>query len=173
MHLKGKIMTRRGRRLMPPADLTETEGASGVTQIQNENFARRLQQLMVERGLSQSDLARTIWGETTNADGRTVARNRDRISVYLKGKTVPDPVNLQKLAEALGVDPADLAPDVIGAAVERENPELSMTVVAGHSDKVYLRVNKLLPLQYAVKIVNVVEEADRFAKGLIKPDKSE
>ncbi|MCB8829045.1 hypothetical protein LJD47_28955, partial [Escherichia coli] len=71
-------MTRRGRRLMPPADLTETEGASGVTQIQNENFARRLQQLMVERGLSQSDLARTIWGETTNADGRTVARNRDR-----------------------------------------------------------------------------------------------
>ncbi|MDA4637053.1 helix-turn-helix domain-containing protein, partial [Escherichia coli] len=114
-----------------------------------------------------------IWGETTNADGRTVARNRDRISVYLKGKTVPDPVNLQKLAEALGVDPADLAPDVIGAAVERENPELSMTVVAGHSDKVYLRVNKLLPLQYAVKIVNVVEEADRFAKGLIKPDKSE
>jgi transcriptional regulator with XRE-family HTH domain len=60
------------------------------------------------KGWSQSDLARAIWGQIPSSRGYPVARNRDRISVYEKGLNSPSPRNLKRLADALGVAPADL-----------------------------------------------------------------
>ena len=145
-------MARRPRSRTPP-----TSGATGVETLDMAEFARRLHAVMTEKGLRQSDLARAIWG--TRKDPKTgyeVAKNRDRISVYLKGMTVPDPVNLKKLADALGVTPEELAPEITRSVVERENPEISVTAVAGQSERVLLRVNKLLPLAAVTEILRVI-----------------
>lgn len=128
--------------------------------MENEHFARVLNKRMLELGMSQADLARAAFGETTDNRGYTVARGRDRISSYLHGKSLPDPVNLQKLADALGMSPESLAPDITAATVDRENPEVALTAIAGHSDKVLLRVNKLVPLALAAQIVTLISNAE-------------
>ena len=81
-------------------------------QMELEAFASRLQHFRTEKGWSQSDLAREVWGEITTKAGRTVAANRDRISTYELAKSWPDPHNLIKIAAALGVPPEELAPSV-------------------------------------------------------------
>lgn len=140
---------------------TTTPILPGRTQAQTvelEQFARRLHELMIARGLSQSDLARAVWGSTKDQRGYNVARNRDRISVYLKGLSYPERENLDKLAKILGTTPEDLAPDLAAAAVERTNPALAIHEAAGHPDKVYLRVNKLVPLKTAAKVIALLSE---------------
>ena len=119
-------MPRHPKRRLPVSADEAAAGRTPVMQIGLERFARRLQELRTNKGLSQSDLARLIWGSQTNKHtGRLEARNRDRISVYEMGKAWPDPHNLVKIAAALGVSPEELAPDITAATVERENPELS------------------------------------------------
>jgi hypothetical protein len=66
-------------------------------------FADALLRVMTERKLSASEVARRMWGTTVNTRGYTVARGRDRISHYLAGKIYPEPDNMVKLAEAIGV----------------------------------------------------------------------
>ena len=135
-------------------------GRPPVVKIELENFARRLHQAMTAKRLSQSDLARKIWGSTTDKRGYNVAKNRDRISTYLRGEALPDTRNMQALADALGMTTAELAPDISSAAVEAQNPEIQMTAIAGHSEKVYLRLNKMLPLPVAVRIVSLIAEEE-------------
>ncbi|WP_411508235.1 helix-turn-helix domain-containing protein [Brucella anthropi] len=163
-------MSKRGRMLMEPASDEMAEGSTNVEIVRAENFARNLFKAMTDRGMSQSDLARALWGETVTSEGKNAARGRDRISVYLKGRTVPTPSTLKKIAEALGVPLEELAPDIVGAAVDRDNPEFSMSVVAGHPDKTFVRVSKLLPLKFAVEIAQVIERAERHSKGLLKEE---
>lgn len=142
----------------PRALLSTTGGKTQIERVEMERFARKLHEAMVKKGMSQSDLAAAVWGRTTDARGYEVAKNRDRISVWLKGAVYPDPHNLKKVAEALGVDPLELAPDVAASTVEKENPEIAMTAISGHSDKVFLRVNKLVPLPLAAKIIGLLSE---------------
>jgi transcriptional regulator with XRE-family HTH domain len=153
-------MSKNPVRKMPPA-----AGRTSFQKIEMDRFARKLHQLMIERGMSQSDLARKAFGVKTDARGYDVARKRDRISVYLKGASIPDPVNLQKLAEALGVDISELAPDIQAATIDRENPEVALTAIAGHNDKVHLQVNKLLPMSLAAKIVGMIADYDEPANA--------
>jgi transcriptional regulator with XRE-family HTH domain len=125
-------------------------------QMELEQFANRLHAARIAKGWSQSDLARRVWGELTTKAGRKVARNRDRISAYEKGKSWPDPHNLKKIAEALGMTEAELAPDILGSTVERQNPEFAMTVIAGHADKVHLKVNKMVRWDTATKVCQLL-----------------
>jgi len=140
--------------------MAPTGGRTQVEKLEMDRFARRLYEMMNERGLSQSDLARKAFGTKTDKRGYEVARNRDRISVYLKGTSLPDPKNLQKIADALGVDPDELAPEIAASTIDRENPEVALTAIAGHGDKVHLQVNKLLPLSLASKIVSMIAAHD-------------
>lgn len=139
-----------------------TAPAAGMTTIEThemQNFARRLHELMSAKGLSQSDLAAAIWGRTTDSRGYDVARNRDRISVYLKGLSYPDSKNVKALADALGTTPEELAPDIYAAAVDREHPAISINGVAGSLDKVHVRVDALLPMAAAAEIAAIVAKA--------------
>lgn len=163
-------MTKRGRMLMEPLSADEGDSSPNIEIVRAETFARNLFKLMTDRGLSQSDLARALWGETTTPEGKTVAKGRDRISVYLKGRTVPTPATLKRLAEALSVPLEELAPDVMGAAVDRDNPEFSLSSVAGHPDKTFVRISKLMPLKYAVEIAQIIEKVERHSKGLLKDE---
>jgi transcriptional regulator with XRE-family HTH domain len=125
-----------------------------IDALEMKRFAQRVQALRNEQGLSQSDLARLIWGEQTDKlTGRRSAKNRDRISCYERGKSLPDPHNLQELAKALGVPPEELLPDRIGTTTERENPEVSIVTVAG---RVHLRINKLVSFDEATAIMAVL-----------------
>ena len=125
-----------------------------TAEIGQQAFGRRLQQLLDQKGWNYSDLARAVWGHTETKTGYKVAKNRDRISVYVAGKAVPDTRNLKKIADVFGVEVAELAPERIGdAMIEQQNPSYSITKVQGEGDKVFLRVNKLVPEQVAAKIM--------------------
>lgn len=139
---------------MPPAS-----GRTGVERLEIQSFARKLDQALAAAGMNQSDLARAVWGETHDAKGRPVARNRDRISQYLQGKSVPDARNLKKIADVLGMDPLDLAPNITTATIEREDPAVQLTVVTGHVDKAHLRVNTLVDYALAAKIIQMLAAA--------------
>lgn len=123
-----------------------------------QDFARRLHQLMLAKGLSQSDLARAVWGKDVDGRGYDVAKNRDRISQYLKGISLPAPANMARLAKELGVTVIELAPDAVVAAVDREHPALRMTMIAGHTDKTHLQVDQLVDPDIAVKIAALLSE---------------
>lgn len=141
------------RRLAP----SSAESAPTV-EIGTQSFGRRLQQLLDQKGWNYSDLARKVWGRTTTKSGYEVAKNRDRISVYVSGKAIPDARNLKKIADVLGVEVADLAPERVGDAFDRQNPDVSLTSVAG--GKAFLRINKIVPMSLAVKIVAMIDNPD-------------
>jgi transcriptional regulator with XRE-family HTH domain len=113
---------------------------------------------MVDRGMSQSDLARAVWGKDVDSRGYDVAKNRDRISTYLKGNAVPTPANMAAIAKELGVEVSDLAPDVTASAIDREQPAISVTMIAGHPDKVHLQINKLVSMIVMSKIMALLTE---------------
>lgn len=152
---------RRHRRKMPSTlDAARGAAVSGDvhTALAAKHFARRLHETMLDKDLNQSDIARAIWGEMEDPRGYKVARNRDRVSVWLKGDTLPDDRNLKRLAEVLEVDIEDLCPEVVAMAASSEQPELSMTMAAGHPDKVYLQVNRLVSLAVAVKVMELLSD---------------
>lgn len=120
-------------------------------------FARKLKRLMNLRDLSQSDLARAIWGETETAAGTPAAKNRDRISKYLAGRTVPDPITIKLLAETLGCDPAELAPTVVIQDAEHAHPEIQMTLIPGHSDRVHVTINCVMSLSSFLQIAAILQ----------------
>jgi transcriptional regulator with XRE-family HTH domain len=132
---------------------------TGVERLELQDFARKLQELRIAKGWNQSDLARAIWGTTTDSRGRTVAKSRDRISEYEKGISVPEPDNMQKVADALGVTVEELAPRIVANAIDREDPAMQLTMVTGHPGRVHLVINQLLPLSVAAQIVALVQSA--------------
>ena len=66
-------------------------------------FGDLLREQMQAKKISAADLARAVWGTTTDYRGYTVARGRDRIGHYLAGTSFPEKENLQKIAAALRV----------------------------------------------------------------------
>jgi transcriptional regulator with XRE-family HTH domain len=74
---------------------------------------------MLDGKLSAAEVARRVWGTSTDKRGYEVAKNRDRIGHYLAGTSYPEPENLQKLADAVNV-PVDKL-----AIAERPRPLLT------------------------------------------------
>jgi hypothetical protein len=71
-------------------------------------FAEWLAAQMAARGFNRSDLARLIWGTVPDTRGYDVAKNRDRIGVYLSGAGYPSLDTKYKLAEVFDVFPDDI-----------------------------------------------------------------
>jgi transcriptional regulator with XRE-family HTH domain len=124
-----------------------------------QQFARKLYQAMTERGMTQSDLARAAWGTQVDARGYTVAKNRDRVSMYLSGKALPDPTNLKALADALGMTVEELALPAATPAAGAEGASLAMHAVPGQPGKARLAVDLVLPIELAARIVALIGEA--------------
>lgn len=129
-------------------------------ELRNQEFARRLYKILVEKGWSQSDLARRAFGTKTDERGYTVAKGRDRISVYLRGQGYPEPKTLAKIAKVLRVSVEDLAPDIHSGTISRERPEVMIHQAAGHSDRVHLVVNKIVPNAVATRVMDLINEVD-------------
>lgn len=63
---------------------------------------------MAARRLNQSDLARLLWGTVMDTRGYEVARNRDRIRLYLTGLSYPSMHTIYALADIFSVLQEDI-----------------------------------------------------------------
>lgn len=114
--------------------------------LTKQEFGRRVYKLMLEKGWRQSELAR-------QAD-----LPRDSISQYVRGKTFPTPLSLQKLAKALGVEPNVLLPNHAHGAIAEDDPEFEMKASAGDPSKVWVKVNRLMSMKAAVEVAKILDE---------------
>ena len=73
---------------------------------------------------------------------------------------MPEPHNLIRIAKALNMTPEDLAPNLTASAIEQEAPEIQITVIHNHPNKVLVKLNKIVPFDIATKIMNLVNEAN-------------
>lgn len=114
--------------------------------LTKQQFAQRLHRLRLAKGWNQSDLARA-------AD-----LPRDSISVYLRAKSLPTALSLQKLSQALGVPPEELLPNHAEQAIaEDDTPSFELRVSTGAPSRAWIRVNRLVSLTTAVKIADLLE----------------
>jgi len=141
-------MSRQPRHTLPPAPILDGIGTRALTK---EEFGRRLQAAMLDRGWNQSELA------------RRAGLGRDSVSTYVRGQVLPEPKSLKALAEALGVNPHDLFPNAAMAAMEAETPALEIRQAHGHTDRVFLRINQLVTLDQAARIFAIIRETTDHA----------
>jgi len=123
-----------------------------ISAIKHE-FSRRLQALMIERGWSQSDLARAA--SPFMANGKF---NRDNISLYIRASHLPTEKYLQALLKALKVNRDDLIPK---AAIRTGDvdpfPPLAMKPMA--NGNTWLQINQGVPVDVAMKIIALLGQA--------------
>lgn len=125
----------------PPAG---GEGGN-IVHLKNE-FAKRLQHLMTEKGWNQSDTARAA--AKFMPDKKF---NRDNISLYVRGSQLPGPVRLKALCKALGVEQDKLIPAGAVATVDEGSPPLALRPLGNGQD--WLQVNQAVPHDVAMKIM--------------------
>jgi transcriptional regulator with XRE-family HTH domain len=113
--------------------------------LTKQEFAKRLYRLMLKRGWNQSELAR-------QAD-----LPRDSVSTYIRAKVMPTPQSAQRLAVALGVVPEELMPNHVESAIDEDSPSLEMKVSVNAPSKAWLRVNRLVSLSTAARVIDLIE----------------
>jgi transcriptional regulator with XRE-family HTH domain len=129
---------------------------SGVTPISDvdysqkiltrQEFGRRLYSFMMQKEFTQSELA------------RAAKMGRDSISQYVRGRSVPSPKNLAKLADALNVEVDVLFPNYDAQANATEQPTLEMKSVEADADNVWLRINMKVPTLKALEVMRIIKE---------------
>ena len=113
--------------------------ADDKTPIRKE-FGHRLRRAMDAKDMNQSDLARAI-----NVQ-------RMAISLYVNGKSLPTRARLQKLADALSVDPRDLLPSRTNEFYSAENLAIEVRVLPENPNRALLRINKTVKTSLAFEI---------------------
>lgn len=112
-----------------------------------QEFGRRLQSLILERNWNQAELA------------RAAGLGRDSISTYIRGTVFPDPKNLKKIADALGMTPQQLMPSEMAAVMDAEVPALEIRQSASDPNKVHIRINRTVTVEQAAKIFAILNHA--------------
>ena len=122
--------------------------------VTKQEFGRLLYQAMLAKGWTQSELAR-------QAD-----ISRDKVSTYIRGKTMPTVRNAQKLADVLGVTREALLPNSMEMAVEQDDPDLEIKRSPGMpSHLTWLRVNRAVSLDTALKIAELIQNDNPVDPG--------
>lgn len=117
-------------------------------------FARKLSELMREKGWRGSETARRV---TENAPPG-VEISRSAISSYVLAKNLPTDIPLAAICKTFGVEPKDLLPS-LGRPAGGKEDALSMRKLDDGS--VWLRVNQAVPFDTALKIMALVNEGER------------
>ena len=113
-----------------------------------QEFGRKLHAILLERGWNQSEMA------------RRAGIGRDAISTYVRGRSLPEPATLKRMAEALGMEPTELLPNAFEAAVDNGLPALEIREAVGHPGKAWIRVNQRVSTQQAIRIMQILQERD-------------
>lgn len=148
----------------PAAQTTQLSGRSPLERLEIQKFARRLNDLMTQAGMNQSALATAVFGTAKDKRGFTVAKGRDRISNYLRGRDIPRPANLSKLARVFGLSVNELAPELVRSSLDTDEPAVSMRMVAGRSDQTHLVVNTIVDLVTAAQIISLLSKVKEDAR---------
>jgi transcriptional regulator with XRE-family HTH domain len=73
------------------------------------SFGIRLREILAERGMSQSDLARLVFNDVhVGKDGKERVRGKEQISNYISGNSKPSFERYHVLLKALQLTPRDL-----------------------------------------------------------------
>lgn len=135
----------------------------GDTQSIKAEFARRLQGAMIQKGWNQSELARRAserLPRPSPGQKRHHLIGRDLVSHYIRGKMLPGPVVLEAIASALGLKPSDLMP--AGVPAVRAPADVIPLEMRGLPDgRLYLRVNRAVSQENAMKIMAILADEDR------------
>ena len=123
----------------------EPEAISNRHLIKAE-FAKRLYSKIHERGWTQSEFAR-------NSD-----LARDSISTYVRGRSIPSPVALEKMASVLGCKPEELLPNYYEAAALKQQSTFEVRDVPNEDGYMWVRMDMRLPKELAVKIFMMVQD---------------
>lgn len=115
-------------------------------------FASRLQNLLVGKGMNQSELARSASARLPKG---SKPMGRDSVSQYIRGLSFPSPVNLRALAEALGVEPAQLLP-TRGIKSAADNAA-AVSVRDLGDGYVWLRINERVEWSKMVKVLTALK----------------
>ena len=115
--------------------------------IRKQEFGRRLYDQLLKQRLNQSDLARKS------------GLGRDSISQYVRGRSVPTPQNLEKMAEALGIEPDDLFPNYAAQAIAIEDPTFQLRAVDGDSSQMWLTINQRVSVKKAMAVMAALNAA--------------
>ena len=126
--------------------------------LTKQEFGKRLYQLMIRKGWHQSELARQS------------GLPRDSISVYIRGRSLPTPASLKQLATALGVSGEELLPNHVESAIDEDHPSIEFKVSPNMPDKAWLRVNRLVSVRAALKIMDILENDNVADRGRSRSD---
>lgn len=113
----------------------------------NLEFGQRLQSMLLERNWNQSDLA------------RAAGLGRDSVSTYVRGSVFPDPKNLKRIADALGVSPQQLFPSGMITKMDADVPALEIRQSASEPNKVHIRINRTVTIEQAAQIFSILNHA--------------
>jgi transcriptional regulator with XRE-family HTH domain len=113
--------------------------------LTRQEFGKRLYNFMMQKRMSQSDLSR--------ASGM----GRDSISQYVRGRSVPSPKNLTKLADALDVEIDVLFPNYDAQSNAAEQPTLEVKSIESDAENFWLRVNMKVPASKALEVMKILK----------------
>jgi transcriptional regulator with XRE-family HTH domain len=80
--------------------------------VERVEFAKKLINLMRDNNMNQADLA------------RKAGLTRDAVSTYVRARSMPEPINLAKLAKALNVEPSFFQLDAFRVAGRMQSGEI-------------------------------------------------
>ena len=122
-------------------------GASPAEQRKRQ-FGAKLQSMLLERGLKQAELA------------RKAKMGRDSVSVYIRGRSLPGPTHLHKLATALGVDADELLPGVVDSSVARTGGRSPLRIeeIPGKPSRAWLHVEREVSYDTAMAVLALLNK---------------
>ena len=116
-----------------------------------ELFARRLNQILLERCWTQADLTRAA--QQHMPKGKHFGRHLP--SNWLTAKNMPSPLQLDVLSKALNMSTRDLLPE--GAAVVTAPPKEDLALSMSGTGMAHLKLDMDLPPEVAMEILKLVK----------------
>lgn len=119
-------------------------------------FGKQLHLAILKLGVSQSEFARLC------------NLPRDSISTYVLGKTLPSAKSAAAMSKVLGIDISEwLGADATAptAIVDDSPSEVSVNSAPGEPGRAQLRINKIVKMTTALKVVELLENEDAPPKG--------
>lgn len=118
-----------------------------TTDAVKAEFGKRLNKALLDKGMTQSDLAREA--SKFRPGGKSFGRYS--ISTYIRGKSLPRPDQMNAIAKALGVDRDALLPTESVPNVDEFDPPFDLRAM--EDGRVWLRINQPTDFKTAMKIM--------------------
>jgi len=130
----------------PAPNKSQEPDALSNRHLVKAEFAKRLYNKIAERGWTQSEFARNC------------ELARDAISTYVRGRSIPSPQALEKMASVLNVRPEDLLPNYYEQAQNKVEPTFELRDVPNEEGYMWIRLNMRLPKKLAMQIFMLAQE---------------